>query len=66
MVRDTASKIIRIFQSLVWVEGRGGGGRVGHTMSHLARVLTILLCQHACIVLLPVILIFFHMSSLRE
>ena len=39
---------------------------MGHTMSHLARVLTILLCQHACIVLLPVILIFFHMSSLRE
>ena len=65
MVRDTASKIIRIFQSLVWVEGRGGG-RGGHTMSHLARVLTILLCRHACIVLLPVILIFFHMSSLRE
>ena len=48
-----------------WVEGKGGGG-VGHVMSHLARVLTRLFCQHACIVLLPVILIFFHMSSLCE
>ena len=48
-----------------WVEGRGGGG-VGHVMSHLARELTRLFCQHACIVLLAVILTFFHRSSLCE
>lgn len=46
--------------------GGGVGGGLGHTMSHAARVLTRLLCRHACIVLPPVILIFFHMSSLRE
>ena len=46
--------------------GGGGGAVVGHTMSHLAMVLTRLLCRHACIVLLPVILIFFYMSSLHE